>query len=460
MVEDDAALRRLLELELAERGYAVTTVGGALEARAAVDRRPFDLVLTDLMLHDGSGLDVLGHVRQEQPGVPVVFMTGRGTIADCVRAMKLGAFDFLQKPLDDERLVLTVGKAIEAGRLQREAQLFRRARALSGETRAIVGASPVMRDLEDQVGRLAPTDTTVLIIGESGTGKELVARALHEGSPRRDRPFVAIDCGALEGNLLAAELFGHTRGAFTGAVKARPGLFREADGGTILLDEIGELPAPIQAKLLRVLQEGEVRPVGEDQSFKVDVRIIAATHRDLVQMAAQGRFREDLYYRLKVVHLQVPSLRERREDIPLLARHFLAECARRFGIGPFKVTPTLLDRLNGYAWPGNVRELQNAIESAVALSSRHEIDVALLPEPNSQWAAGGDASSEEWRDALSSPDLKQRVERFERTLIVSALESAHGNRSEAARALGVNRVTLLGKLIKYGLDHSDTTLGD
>jgi len=303
---------------------------------------------------------------------------------------------------------------------------------------------------------------TVLLTGESGTGKERVAEALVEASARADKPFLRFNCAALTAELAEAELFGHSKGAFTGAVKSRLGLFREADGGTILLDEVGELPTPVQAKLLRVLQEGEVRPVGEDQPIKVDVRIIAATHRDLLQMSAEGKFREDLYYRLKVVHLQVPALRERREDIPLLARHFLVEYSRRFGVGPFKLTPSLLEQLNSYPWPGNVRELENAIESTLALSHGTELDLSLLPSLAKRAPAAPPAASPGAAPVAVEPiatrDLKLRMDAYERGLIVSTLEAAHGNRSHTARMLGINRATLHGKLRKYGLASSDVDL--
>ncbi len=422
---------------MGDRGYAVTTVDGASAARATLDRRPFDLVLTDLMLRDGSGLDVLDHARAEQPGVPVVFVTGRGTIADCVRAMKLGAFDFLQKPLDDERLALTVGKAIEAGRLQREAQLFRRARALSGETRAIVGASPVMRALEDQVTRLSPTDTTVLIIGESGTGKELVARALHEGSPRQRRPFVAIDCGALEGNLLAAELFGHTRGAFTGASEARHGLLEEAHRGTLFLDEIGNLGLDLQARLLRVLQERRVRPLGGNQEREIDVRVVAATNRDLQRSVTEGRFRQDLYYRLAVVTLEVPSLRDREGDIPLLVRHFARQVGVRVGRPDVVIAPEVLHDFERYPWPGNVRELSNAVERAVILATDGVVRRAALP---SVLPRGGGVEP-----------LEDAVRRAESEAIRRALRASR-SRSEAARRLGISRRALYDKLARLQLE--------
>jgi DNA-binding NtrC family response regulator len=437
VVEDDAPLRRLLAAELAECGYAVTDVATIDQARAAIDRRPFDLVLTDLALAEGSGLDVLAHARQEQPGVPVVFLTGRGTIDDAVRAMKLGAFDFLQKPLDSERLVLTVEKATEAGRLQREALLFRRARALQGQTRPMVGESPAMRELEDQIARLAATDTTVLIVGESGTGKELVARALHEGSTRAARPFVAVDCGALEGNLLASELFGHTRGAFTGASEARHGLLEEAHRGTLLLDEIANLGLDLQARLLRVLQERRVRPLGGNQEREIDVRVVAATNRDLARSVTEGRFRQDLYYRLAVVTLEVPPLRDRPGDIPLLVRHFAQKVGVRIGRADVTVAPGVLAEFERYPWPGNVRELSNAVERAVILAADGVVRRAVLPSvlPRS----GG-------VEPLDAAVTRAEIDAIRRALRASP------SRAEAARRLGISRRALYDKLARLHLD--------
>jgi two-component system, NtrC family, response regulator HydG len=456
VVDDDAGVRALVRGLLARVGLESAEAEDGIEALECLDAGEFQLVVTDINMPRMDGLTLLRKIG-ERPGPhpKVVLITGQGSERHAIAAVRAGAYDYIKKPFELEDLMVVARRATESIRLTAEVE---RLESEVSFGRSLVFASPAMSRLAVLVQRIGPRDVTVLITGESGTGKERIADALVAASRRADKPFIRFNCAALTAELAEAELFGHTRGAFTGAVKSRPGLFREANGGTILLDEIGELPLPIQAKLLRVLQEGEVRPVGEDQSFKVDIRLIAATHRDLMQMAAHGKFREDLYYRLKVVHLQVPPLRERAEDIPILARHFLADCARRFGVGPFKMTPTLLDRLNGYTWPGNVRELQNAIESAVALSPRHELDLALLPEPGSHWAASADTDSDAWREALTSPDLKHRVEHFERTLIVTALEKARGNRSETARALGVNRVTLLGKLIKYGLDDTDATL--
>ena len=437
VVEDDPPLRRLLGAELRERGYAVTDVAGAAEARAAIDRRPFDLVLTDLALAHGSGLDVLAHARQEQPGVPVILLSGRGTIDDAVRAMKLGAFDFLQKPLESERLVLTVAKATDAGRLTREARLFRRERALIGQTRPMVGESPAMRVLEDQIAKLAATDTTVLIVGESGTGKELVARALHEGSARAARPFVAVDCGALEGNLLASELFGHTRGAFTGASEARHGLLEEAHRGTLLLDEIGNLPPDLQARLLRVLQERRVRPLGGNQEREIDVRVVAATNRDLARSVGEGRFRQDLYYRLAVVTLEVPPLRDRPGDVPLLVRHFAQKVGVRVGRPEIVIAPEVLRDFERYPWPGNVRELSNAVERAVILATDGVVRRAVLPSVLPR--AGG------------VERLDAAVARAEVDAIRRALRSSR-SRAEAARRLGISRRALYDQLARFHLD--------
>ena len=305
----------------------------------------------------------------------------------------------------------------------------------------MVFGSESMRSLARLVARVAPKDITVLITGESGTGKERVAEALVRASPRAEKPFVRFNCAALSPELAEAELFGHARGAFTGAVRSRPGLFGEADGGTILLDEVGELAASAQAKLLRVLQEGEVRPVGEEKSRTVDVRVLAATHRDLEAEVKAGRFREDLFYRLNVVRLHVPPLRERPDDVVLLARHFLDRFATRFGVEGLRVPEALLDRLRAHAWPGNVRELENALESLVALSPPEGLDLSLLPFGRGEAAPAEDGP-------LS---LKQRVEAYERGLVHEALKAALGNRSEAARRLGISRVTLHDKLKKYGL---------
>jgi two-component system response regulator HydG len=469
VVDDDETVRYTVRGILEQTKLAVDEASDGAEGLHRVETNEYELVVTDIQMPNMDGLELLKRIRQRpQPQPKVIVMTAHGSERHAVEAIKSGAYDYFRKPFEVNEMLAVVRRATESLRLNAEVE------RLSGElalSRSLIFAAPAMSKLAVLVQRIAPRDVTVLINGESGTGKERVADALVQASTRANKPFVRFNCAALPAELAEAELFGHTKGAFTGAVKSRAGLFREADGGTILLDEIGELPAPIQAKLLRVLQEGEVRPVGEDTSVKVDVRILAATHRDLLQMAAEGKFREDLYYRLKVINLHIPSLRERMEDIPLLARHFLTEYSRRFGVGPFKLTPSLLERLNAYSWPGNVRELENAIESLVALSQGNELDLSLLPSPTaavtptasapaaaaaSSLAARAESSSE----AGAQFDLKARVDAYERGIIVSALETAHGNRSLTARNLGINRATLHGKLRKYGLSDSDTDLDD
>jgi DNA-binding NtrC family response regulator len=370
----------------------------------------------------------------------VVLITAQGSERDAVEAMKAGAYDYFRKPFETDELLAVVRRAVEAVRLRDENERLAGELALA---RTMVFASEPMRALGRLVGRVAPKNVTVLITGESGTGKERVAEALVRASPRADRPFVRFNCAALSPELVEAELFGHARGAFTGAVRSRPGFFGEADGGTILLDEVGELAPEAQAKLLRVLQEGEVRPVGEEKSRQVDVRVLAATHRDLEALVKVGKFREDLYYRLNVVRLHVPPLRDRPEDIPPLARHFLERFAGRFGLEALRVPDTLLERLRAHHWPGNVRELENALESLVALSPSDGLDLSLLP-----MGRGAAAPAPVEGTALG---LKARVEAYEKGLVVEALRGARGNRSEAARRLAISRVTLHDKLKKYGL---------
>jgi two-component system response regulator HydG len=470
VVDDDMVLRYTLRGILEHGGIEVVEAADGAAALKELDAGEFQLIISDLRMPGVDGLELLRRVSSRPPPRPrFVLITAHGSERHAVEAMKNGAFDYLRKPFDPDELMAVVSRAMETVRLNAEVE------RLSGElhlSRSLIFESEAMSRLAVLVKRIGPRDVTVLLTGESGTGKERVAEALVNSSLRKDKPFLRFNCAALTAELAEAELFGHTRGAFTGAVKARPGLFREADGGTILLDEIGELAPGTQAKLLRVLQEGEVRPVGEDRAVKVDVRLIAATHRDLLQLAAEGKFREDLYYRLKVVHLQIAPLRERRDDIALLARHFLAEYSRRFGVGPFKLTPSLLERLLLHHWPGNVRELENAIESLVALAHEGELDLSLLPAPRSLASSPPSSSAMSSSSASSASatpsdeddgppagvELKARVDAYERGLIVAALEAHGGNRSHAARTLGLSRATLHTKLNKYGLAKSDTDL--
>jgi DNA-binding NtrC family response regulator len=440
VVDDDPGVRYTLREILASEGLLVDEAGDGAEALRRFEARPAPLVLTDLRMPGVDGMELLRALAARAPAPRVVVITAHGSERQAVEAMKAGAHDYFKKPFDVEELLAVVRRAVEAIRLAHENERLAGELALS---RSMVFTSEPMRRLAALVARVAPRDVTVLLSGESGTGKERVAEAIVRASRRADRPFVRFNCAALAPELAEAELFGHAKGAFTGAARARPGLFREADSGTLLLDEVGELAPPAQAKLLRALQEGEVRPVGEERPRTVDVRVVAATHRDLEEEVRAGRFREDLFYRLNVVHLRIPPLRERPEDVPVLARHFLDRFARRFGVEPLHVPEALFHRLAGHAWPGNVRELENAIEALVALSPPEGLDPSLLP--------GGGVPGVEGAPLL----LKDRVQAYERGLVVEALRAARGNRTEAARRLGISRVTLHDKLRRHGLGGDD-----
>lgn len=447
VVDDDAGVRYTLREILSDAGLSVSLAEHGQQALEMARRQTFDLVISDLRMAPMDGLALLAALREEFPKLRVILVTAHGSERHAVEAMKLGAYDYFRKPFELDELMAVVERALEAVRLAAENE---RLTSEGTFAQSLIFSSPDMRRLALLASRVAPRDVTVLITGESGTGKERVAEAIVRGSKRAEQPFIRFNCATLTAELAEAELFGHTRGAFTGAQRSRNGLFREAHQGTLLLDEIGELDLSLQAKLLRVLQEGEVRPIGEDRVFSVDVRIIAATHRDLANLVESGRFREDLYYRLKVVTLHVPALRERRDDIAPLARHFLNRYAERFGTGPLTVPADLFAKLEALNWPGNVRELENAIEAMVALSVDGEVDSSDLPCHPVTIDAEGDAVDS---NALT---LKQRVEAYERGLIVTALESSGGSRKKAAKRLGLSRATLHDKLHR----HRIVTRGD
>jgi two-component system, NtrC family, response regulator HydG len=440
IVDDDAGVRYTLREILESSGFSVDEAADGEAALARFAAEPAELVITDLRMPKLDGMVFLERLCACAPAPRVIVITAHGSERQAVSAMKAGAFDYFRKPFDMEELLAVVRRATESTRLALENEKLKYEVELS---RSMVFTSEAMSRLALLAGRAAARDVTVLISGESGTGKERLAEAIVRGSRRAGRPFVRFNCAVLAPELAEAELFGHTKGAFTGAVRARAGLFGEADGGTILLDEVGELALALQAKLLRVLQSGEIRAVGEDRERTVDVRIVAATNRDLEAAVQKGAFREDLFYRLNVVHLHVPPLRERAEDVPLLARHFLDRFAERFGVPPDADSAPLLARLSGHAWPGNVRELENTIERLVALSPDGELDLSLLPTEMGK---------------TPSPDsfgLRERMDAYERGLIVDALKACHNNRSEAARRLGLSRATLHDKLRKHGLASPD-----
>ncbi|QSQ26134.1 sigma-54-dependent Fis family transcriptional regulator [Pyxidicoccus parkwayensis] len=454
VVDDDAGVRFTLKETLRSLpGVAVDVAEDGEVALAKLATKAYELVITDLRMPRVDGMELVKRLHGQPHAPRIIVVTAHGSERFAVEAVKAGAYDYFRKPFDVDELLAVVTRALEAVRLRDENE------RLAGElnlSRSLVFASQAMGRLAQLVQRAGSRDVTVLITGESGTGKERVAEALVRASPRADKPYLRFNCAALTEELAEAELFGHSKGAFTGAHRVRQGLFREADGGTLLLDEVGELAPPLQAKLLRVLQEGEVRPVGEDRPVKVDVRILAATHRDLRRRAAEGTFREDLYYRLNVVQLRVPPLRERPEDIPVLARMFLDRFSDRFHTGPLKVPDGFFEKLRALPWPGNVRELENTLESLVALSSDGELDLGLLPVPEAPapGAPSGSSSSgsSTSAEALDGVGLKERVEAYERGLVLDALRISSGNRSEAARRLGIGRATLHDKLRKYGLD--------
>jgi len=446
LVEDDAGVRYTLESVLVDAGYEVVARSDGAEALLALEGARFDLLVSDLRMPVLDGMGLLAGLAARglayaDGGPPVIMVTAHGSERHAVEAMKAGAYDYFRKPFENDELTAVVARALEARHLRQDNQ---RLGAELNLSRVLLYASPQMARLAELIARVGPRDATVLITGESGTGKERVAEAVVSASRRRDRPFVRFNCAALSPELAEAELFGHTKGAFTGAHRARSGLFREADHGTLFLDEVGELDPSVQAKLLRALQSGEVRPVGEDHPLTVDVRIIAATHRDLDKLVAEGRFREDLHYRLKVVQLRVPPLRERPLDLPLLARELARRAAERYAAPTPRLTDELLAALLARPWPGNVRELENAMESMVALSADGLLDRDLLDEVVPSGAAA----------ATASPDapLRARVETYERGLIVEALARTDGNRSEAARLLGIGRATLHEKLSKHRIE--------
>ncbi|HET9959370.1 MAG TPA: sigma-54 dependent transcriptional regulator [Polyangiaceae bacterium] len=450
IVEDEPYLREMLGISFRREGYDVVLAPGAKSALEAIAQhpQPFPVVLTDLAMPDGSGLDVLAGAKSRSASTEVILITAHSSLENAIAAMRLGAYDFVSKPFELIELTALVAKALEKQAIVVE-NLRLRARVEGPNARDLVGRSAALRKVTDLIERVAPTRTTVLITGESGTGKERVARALHQMSDRADKPFLVVNCGALPDNLMESELFGHEKGAFTGAQSRHRGLFREADGGTILLDEVGELPAVLQVKLLRVLQERLVRPVGATQEVPVDVRVLAATNRTIEADVASGKFRGDLYYRLNVIRIELPPLRERREDVPVLAELFVRRFATEMGKDIVGFTPDALRALQTYPFPGNVRELENVIERAVALAGSRAIGLGDLP-PELSGVAGAPTPA-----LLALPAEGTRLDdvltEVERRLMLEALERTGGVRKRAAELLGITFRSLRYRLKKHGL---------
>ncbi|MGH9751050.1 MAG: sigma-54-dependent transcriptional regulator [Candidatus Polarisedimenticolia bacterium] len=437
IVDDEKGMRDFLSIMLRKEGYAVTAADAVEPANVLVSRGDFDLVISDIALPSQSGLEVLKHSKSVSPETPVIMITAYASTESAIEALKLGAYDYIIKPFDVEELKIIVRNALEKQRLQQENRALKRELKEKLRFDELVGESPRMREVTDLVARIAPTHSTVLIVGESGTGKELVARAIHAGSPRKDRPFVSINCGALPDELLESELFGHTRGSFTGALAAKKGLFEVADGGTIFLDEIGDTSPAMQIKLLRVLQERKIRRVGGTEEAEVNVRVIAATNQDLDRMVRERRFREDLYYRINVIQIRMPALREKTEDIPQLALHFLVKYGRIMGKKITRITEEAMERLRAHDWPGNVRELENVIERAVALEAG---DAITLDSLSREVRHPGGRAAQEFPVNLSEQgiDLEQRLERLREQFMEEALRRANGVQTRAAELLGMS----------------------
>ena len=442
VVEDEEKLRRVIELQLLSCGFEVDKAASAEEGLKIVDRA--DLVLTDLKLPNMDGLQFLEAIRRQNSQLPVLMMTAFGSVETAVGAMKAGATDFLLKPFSLDHLMQVVNKALEVRALRDENRQLKEELGRRYEFDNIVGRSQPMQEIFAAIERVAPTRATVLLAGESGVGKDLIARAIHFHSPRRDRPLVKINCTAIPENLMESELFGYEKGAFTGANTSKPGKFEQADTGTVFLDEIGDVPAAIQVKLLRVLQEREFERLGSNVTRHIDVRVIAATNQDLRAALEQGTFREDLYYRLNVVPLNIPSLRERKQDIPFLANHFVQKLAPETGSRVESITDAAMEKLMQYHWPGNVRELENVIERSLVMCSGTQLDVADIKLENAPRA----------RPQADNHFLPEgmTLDGYEQELIREALRRADGNKSQAARLLGLTRNALRYRLTQMGLE--------
>jgi DNA-binding NtrC family response regulator len=446
VVDDDRSMGELLEEGLRRRGFEVTSCASAEAALAKLSQASFDVVLTDLRMKGMDGLALCTRVVERDADLPVVVLTAFGSIETAVAAMRAGAYDFATKPVQLDALTLVLGRAAQNRALKGEVKRLRDEIERGRSWSAMVGESPAMLQVRELLARLSASDINVLITGESGTGKEVVARLLHEKGPRAKGPFVAINVAAMPETLLESELFGHAKGAFTDAREARSGLFERAHGGTLFLDEIGEMPIAIQPKLLRVLEARTVRPLGASREIPVDVRIVSATNRDLQTAIEEKRFREDLYFRLEGVNVELPPLRARGSDVLLLAQHFLVEGGRRTGKEPPTLSVAAAERLIAYPWPGNVRELRNCIERALALSSGAEVGVQDLPERVRDHATSHVVVvSDDPSDLVS-------MEEVERRYVLRVLESVSGNRTAAARILGFDRKTLYRKLVSYGVE--------
>jgi DNA-binding NtrC family response regulator len=450
-IDDDPGSRESLSLLLEFEGYHVEAVAAGEDALELLSRKSYDVIITDLFLPGVSGIDILKHVKEHSLPCNVILITGNATAETAVKAMKEGAFDYITKPLNFEELKVLVAKAVEKTRLIAENFYLRQQLRGKYKFDNIIGNSPAIQQVFSRMEKILHTDSTVLILGASGTGKELVARAIHFNGSRKEKPFIPINCGAIPAELLESELFGHVRGSFTGAVADKPGKFELANHGTIFLDEIGTMPLHLQMKLLRVLQEQEIERVGSTRPTKLDVRVISATNADLEEKVHRGEFREDLYYRLNVIPIPLPPLQKRREDIPLLAKHFLKKICTDMRRPIMGLTPDAVRALEGYEWPGNVREMENAIERAVALTDSNVIDRQDLPPQ-----IGGVSQENGHLPTVHIPDeglnMAETVAHIEQTLIKQAMDKSSNVKARAAALLNINRTTLVEKIKRYGMN--------
>jgi two-component system response regulator HydG len=445
IVDDERSMCELIQTDLRIRGFVSSWFTSADEALRAIKEEPFDVVLTDVRMPGTNGLQLCEQVAVNRPDIPVVVMTAFGSLETAVASIRAGAYDFITKPIEMDMLALTLERAVRQHQLQEQVKVLREAVGRSSRFGEMIGQSAAMHDLYDQLERIADSESSILIMGESGTGKELVARSIHKRSRRAQYPFVAVNCSAVPESLLESELFGHARGAFTDARADRKGLFLEATGGTLFLDEIGEMPLLMQPKLLRALEESRLRPVGSDREVAFDVRLLSATNRDLEAAVEEKRFREDLFFRINVIAIEVPPLRARGTDVLLLAQHFVTTLAQRSGKNVVGISENTAERLLDYSWPGNVRELRNVMERAVALTRYDKIAVEDLPQKirdyrRSQVYVGGDDPTE----LVSLEDLERRY-------ILHVLQTVGDNKSVASRVLGLDRKTLYRKLKQYGV---------
>jgi two-component system NtrC family response regulator len=442
LVDDDSSVRRVLQFKLQKQGYEVATASDGAEALTALSKQSYDLLLSDIRMPKMDGIELLSKVKSTRPDIKVILITAHATVTQAVEAVKLGAFDYITKPFDDDQLFVAIDKALQFEKLESENRKLRGKLKKAESEKQLIGSSKPFRQLKSMIHKIADTDATILISGESGTGKEIVARTIHQESSRAEKDFIAVNCAAIPRELIESELFGHVKGAFTGAVKDKKGKFELADEGTLLLDEISELATDLQAKLLRVLQENVVEPVGSESRRSVDARLIAASNVDLRDHIRTGKFREDLYYRLNVVPLHVPSLRERKEDVPLLAREFVRKHA---GKDKLSLDPKLVEALMEHTWPGNVRELENLIARMVILRRGNTLTVKDLPDDFGKFDPRVDTGTERSTSQVT-------LEKAERDLIRDALEKTGWNKSKAAKRLDIPRHVLVYRLKKYGIE--------